>query len=182
MPKSTSPDVVEVLKTQHEKVKNLLAEVATSEGEAREATFCELRRMIAVHETAEEEIIYPALRSTGQEGKQVAEARTSEEAEGTEVLARLENMSPAGAEFSELFGQFRTAVLNHAEAEETQVIPILQRTQKPEALRKMAKAFAVAEKAAPTHPHPHAGTGAANIIAGPAVAIMDHVRDALHKV
>jgi len=172
-----------VLETQHEKVKKLLTEVATSHGEAREANFCELRRMIAVHETAEEEIIYPALRSTGEEGKQVAEARTSEEAEGTKVLARLENMGPASAEFSELFGQFQTAVLEHAEAEETQVIPILQRTQKPASLQKMAKAFEVAEKAAPTHPHPHAGTGAAsNIIAGPAVAIMDHVRDALHKV
>jgi hemerythrin superfamily protein len=175
-------DVIEVVKTQHQEVKRLLSRVAAGAGDSLEESFCELRRMIAVHETAEEEIVYPALRSTGEEGKRVADARTAEEAEGTKVLAKLEGLTPGTAEFSKLFEEFRVAVLHHAESEEAEVFPILRSSQKPEMLQKMAEAFEVAEKAAPTHAHPHSGTSAvSNLIAGPALAIMDHVRDALHK-
>jgi hemerythrin superfamily protein len=182
MTAASTTDVIEVIEGQHQQVKHLLSAVASGAGASLDESFCELRRMIAVHETAEEEIIYPALRSTGEAGKRVADARTAEEAEGTKVLAKLEDLSPGSAEFTKVFEEFRRAVLEHAEAEEAEVFPILRDTQKPDVLRKMAQAFEVAEKAAPTHAHPHAGTSAiGNLIAGPALAIMDHVRDALHK-
>lgn len=178
----TSMDVIGVVNEQHNQIKKLLTQVAADRGEALESSFCDLRRLIAVHETAEEEIIYPALRSTGDEGKRLADARTAEEAEGTKLLAKLERSSPGSAEFSQMFEEFRTAVLKHATAEETQVLPLLRSTQKPDKLKKMAKAFEAAEKAAPTHAHPHAGTSAtANLIAGPALSIMDHVRDAIRQ-
>jgi len=179
---ATTSNVIDLIESQHEQIKKLLTQVATDKGEALEASFCELRRLIAVHETAEEEIVYPALRASGDEGRRVAEERTSEEAEGTKVLAKLEEIGPGGGEFMSTFEQFRTAVLSHATAEENHVFPLLRRTQDADALSKMAKAFELAEKAAPTHAHPHAGTSAAsNLIAGPALAIMDRVRDAIHK-
>lgn len=172
---------IELIEAQHERVKKLLTEVATGRGEAPEASFCELRRMLAVHETAEEEIVYPALRATGDAGRTLANARTAEEAEATKTLAKLEEMTTEGADFARTFEEFRAAVLQHATAEEQEVLPELRRTQKPEALAKMATAFELAEKAAPTHAHPNAGTSAtSHLIAGPALAIMDHVRDALH--
>jgi len=90
-------------------------------------------------------------------------------------------MTPGTVEFAGLFEQFRGAVPRHAQAEEAEVLPILRRTQTPGALQKMAKAFELAEKVAPSHAHPHAGTGAlSNMVAGPALAIMDRVRDAIH--
>jgi hemerythrin superfamily protein len=178
----TKSDVTELIKAQHEEVKKLLTQVASGSGEALEASFCELRRMIAVHETAEEEIVYPAIRSTGEDGKRIAAARTAEEAEGAKVLAQLEGQTPGSAEFSGLFEDFRKAVLSHAEAEEAEVLPLLRSSQSSDTLARMATAFEIAEKAAPTHAHPHAGTSAAaNMIVGPALAIMDHVRDAIRK-
>jgi hypothetical protein len=49
--------------------------------------------------------------------------------------------------------------------------------------RRMAEMFVTAEQAAPTHAHPQAGTSAtAHIVTGPALTIMDQVRDALHKL
>jgi hemerythrin superfamily protein len=182
MGETRSSNVIEMIETQHEQVKKLLTEVTTARGDALEASFCELRRMLAVHETAEEEIVYPALRASGDAGRAMADARTGEEAEATKMLARLEEMTPRSPDFPQAFEELRTAVLRHATAEEDEVLPELRRTQKPQGLAKMAKAFELAEKAAPTHPHPHAGTSAAShLIAGPALAIMDHVRDALHK-
>jgi hemerythrin superfamily protein len=175
-------DVIEVIKAQHQKVGRLLTEVAVGTGDAVEASFCELRRMIAVHETAEEEIVYPTIRRGGAEGARVADARTAEEAEGTKVLAKLEGMKPGSAEFTALFSEFRAAVVSHSEAEESSVLPLLRSGETPEALRRMARMFELAEQAAPTHPHPHTGTSAAsNMITGPALAIIDHVRDALRK-
>jgi hemerythrin superfamily protein len=175
-------DVIDVIKAQHQQVARLLTEVAVGTGNALDESFCELRRMIAVHETAEEEVVYPTIRLSGVEGQRVADARTAEEAEGTKVLARLEAMKPGSAEFAELFATFRTAVVSHAEAEESSVLPLLRTGQTPQALRNMARTFELAEKAAPTHAHPHTGTSAAsNLVTGPALAIMDHIRDALHK-
>ena len=180
---TTSSDVVELLASQHQQVKILLSRVASSPtGDTADESFCELRRMIAVHETAEEEIVYPAVRATGEDGRRVAEARTAEEAEGTAVLAKLEKMTPGSAEFSRMFEDFRKAVLKHAEAEEAEVFPIL-RKQPADKRENMAKAFAYAEKVAPTHAHPHTGTSAtAKLVAGPALAIIDRVRDALQKL
>jgi hemerythrin superfamily protein len=177
---ASTADVVEVINAQHQQVKGLLTRVSAASGTELESAFCDLRRMIVVHETAEEEVVYPALRATGAEGQRVADERTKEEQEGTEVLAKLEKLDIGKAEFSTMFEQFRTAVLKHAEAEEATVLPLLRRTQSDENLLKMASAFDLAEKAAPTHAHPHTGTSAvSNIVTGPAVAIMDHVRDAL---
>jgi hemerythrin superfamily protein len=173
-------DVIDVIRAQHQQVAHLLTEVAVGTGEALDASFCELRRLIAVHETAEQEIVYPTIRLAGAEGKRVADARTAEEREGIRTLARLEGMKLGSAGFTALFSEFRKAVVSHAEAEESSVLPLLRSGQTPEALRRMARSFELAEKVAPTHAHPHSGTSAAsNLITGPALAIMDHVRDAL---
>ena len=178
----TKTDVTKVITTQHQQVKKLLTAVAAGRGDALRTSFDELRRLIAVHETAEEEVVYPALRSSGADGQRVADARTAEEAEGTKLLATLEGLEPGSAEFTSVFEQFRAAVLKHAAAEEAEVLPLLRKAHKPDMLANMAKAFEVAEKAAPTHAHPRVGTSAtANLIAGPALAIMDHVRDAIRS-
>ncbi|HVM65514.1 MAG TPA: hemerythrin domain-containing protein [Acidimicrobiales bacterium] len=211
----STTNVIDLIKSQHQQVKALLAQVARGTGAAGgmgatgtgttgtgiaggtgtagagmagaatgslDGDFCELRRMIVVHETAEEEVIYPALRASGAEGQRVAEARTTEEQKGAEVLSRLENMELGGTEFTALFEQFRMEVLAHAEAEEETVLPLLASTQSQDNLRKMSGAFELAETAAPTHAHPHTGTSAvSNMVTGPAVAIMDRVRDALRK-
>jgi hemerythrin superfamily protein len=180
MAETASKDVIDVILSQHQEIKSLLTQVASSKGEAADSSFCELRRLVAVHETAEEEIVYPVLRTCGDEGKQIADARTKEEAEGNKVLFELEGMEAGSAEFMKTFEQFRKAVLDHAEHEEHEVMPLLRRSQEADRLQSMGRAFEVAEKAAPTHAHPHAPTSATgNIVTGPALAIMDRVRDAL---
>jgi hemerythrin superfamily protein len=177
-----SADVVEVIKSQHRDVASLLTRVATASTDALPDAFCDLRRMIAVHETAEEEVVYPILRATGEEGKRIADARTAEEAAGLKVLSRLEDLRPGSTAFSTLFEEFRTAVLHHAQAEEASVLPRLLSSQDADRRRKMAETFEIAENAAPTHPHPHAGTGlVSHLVAGPVLSLMDHIRDALHQ-
>lgn len=170
-------DVTTLIRQQHDQVRRLLTEVGS--GRNVEDNFCELRRLLAVHETAEEEVVYPMLRTTGEEGTRITEARLMEETEGKQILSELEKKEPGSAEFTKLFEKLRTAVTEHASAEESQVLPIIAKLDSSKQ-QKMAAAFEVAEKTAPTHPHPHAGSSAAaNMMAGPALAIMDRVRDAI---
>lgn len=178
----TSPDVVEELVRQHEQVKTLFSQLEGATGDKLEDTFCELRRLLSVHETAEEEIIYPALRTLGDEGTNVAKARIVEEGEAKDKLAQLEKMEAGGAPFIKALAEFNIKVVEHAEREEHEVFPLLQRRFDADQLRKMGSTLRLAEAVAPTHPHPHGPDGAVgNLVLGPAVAIMDRVRDVIRQ-
>ena len=179
---SVAGDVVDLLVAQHHEIRNLFRSVEQG-GENRSEAFACLVRLLAVHETAEEEVVYPALRSAGPDGERIADARKAEEDEAKKQLADLEKTGVDGEGFDADFDVFRTAVLAHADSEERQVFPLLRRTHDAEKLTKMRSALERAEKMAPTHPHPHAPESAVgNLVAGPFVAIVDRVRDAIRGV
>jgi hemerythrin superfamily protein len=180
--KSVTGDVVDLLNAQHQEIRSLFSSVEEGGSDRSEAFEC-LVRLLAVHETAEEEVVYPALRSSGPEGEHVAEARKAEEDEAKKQLADLESIGVEGEGFEERFDAFRTAVLAHAESEERQVFPLLRRSFDADKLTKMRSSLERAEKMAPTHPHPHAPESAlGNLVTGPFVAIVDRVRDAIRDV
>jgi hemerythrin superfamily protein len=175
-------DVIEVIRSQHEEIKALFARIESAEPSQREDPFCDLRRLLAVHETAEEEVVHPALRRIGDEGQQVAEARIQEESTAKDKLAALEDLDSSSPQFLADLRTFRDAVVAHAEQEEQQELPLLQQNQSEERLRAMGRAFSLAEQAAPTHPHPHGPDSATgNMVVGPFVAVADRVRDALQR-
>lgn len=176
---SATGDVVDLLLAQHEEVKQLFAAVHGATGDRAEAFEC-LVRLLAVHETAEEMVVYPALESMGPEGERVAEERKAEESQAKADLAELERIGVDGDGFDEKLGVFRMAVLQHAGNEERQVFPLLRSSLEPEKLEKMRVALERAERMAPTHPHPHGPESAlGNMVVGPFVAVADRVRDAL---
>src|SRR3954452_12658735 len=173
-------DVTVMLVEQHQQVKALLARIGDGKSPTAADDFCELRRMLAVHETAEEEVVYPALRKLGDEGERIAKARLAEEDEAKQVLHDLEQIGVNEPAFAQKIAEFQQAVLAHAEAEEQQVFPRLREHASAETLVTMGKALLRAEEAAPTHPHPHAPNSAvANVVGGPFLPIVDKVRDTL---
>ena len=176
---STSGDAVDLLTAQHQEVRQLFSQLHTG-GQGRKDTFECLVRLLAVHETAEEEVVYPALRGTGPEGEQIAEARKAEENEAKTMLSDLEKLGVDGQGFDAQLETFRLAVLAHAENEEREVFPRLRQSLDAEKLLSMRSALESAEAMAPTHPHPHGPESAlGNILVGPFVAVVDKVRDAL---
>jgi hypothetical protein len=73
-------------------------------------------------------------------------------------------------------------VLAHAEAEERELLPLLERGYDHDRLTAMAHRLGRAERLAPTDPHPHGPKSPiGNMLAGPFVAMVDKVRDALAK-
>jgi hemerythrin superfamily protein len=178
--RTTNETVTDFLRRQHAEVRSMFAQMEGAQGETRTQIFDCLRAFLAVHETAEEEVIYPALRKSGGDAAAVVAARLKEEDQAKKTLSELEKLGPDGEGFGGLFAEFRSAVIDHAHSEETEVFPLLEHSQDADALRSMAQKLAKAEKMAPTHPHPHAPeSGVGNMALGPFVAMVDKVRDAL---
>ena len=172
-------DVVSFLKEQHVQVKGLFASVMAARGEERKRAFVALRRTLAVHETAEEEIVHPAAKRILPDGETVIAARLKEENEAKKALTELEELDVDSVEFATKLRTLQSAVLAHAEAEEKQEFERLGAKLDTEKLERMRKAVEIAEKLAPTRPHAGVESAAANFLVGPFAAMLDRARDAL---
>jgi hemerythrin superfamily protein len=173
-------DAVALLLRQHEEIRTLFRRVEASKGERRAEEFDRLRRLLAVHETAEEQIVHPFVRHSGPRGDRIVEARLKEEKEGKRMLRDLERMGTSAPSFPPMFARFRAAILDHAEHEEREEFPELRRRGQAE-LRGMAAAIKAAEAMAPTHPHPGVESATRNILFGGVVSVADRMRDLLRR-
>lgn len=173
-------DVVDLLTHQHDRIRAMFDAVEkTQDNEARQEKFEELRRFLAVHETAEELVTHPRAR-LADGGNDVVDARLEEETESKKMLAELDGMSVSDAGFSGKFAALKLAVLDHAKAEEQEEFPLLRAHDDQAMLDKMATAVRAAEAIAPTHPHPSAGSSmSTNLMAGPLASLVDRTRDAV---
>lgn len=176
---TNAPNVVTMIRQQHDTIRDLMRQVEEAPPEERGEKFEPLVRLLAVHETAEEEVVYPAVRGENNQATNIVEARKDEEDKAKKVLSALERQDPASEEFAAGFAKLRRDVEAHAKKEEAEVLPLLSRGD-ARRLEAMGKAFAVAEAMAPTHAHrlaPESATG--NMLVGPFVAMVDRVRDAI---
>jgi hemerythrin superfamily protein len=170
-------DVIELLILQHAQIRDLFAEVHKATGRARKEAFERLVRLLAVHETAEEEIVHPIARRALPGGEGIVDDRLAEERQGKELLAELDGMDPDDPGFASRLDVLRITVLDHARAEERYEFFRLREEFGPAQRRAMAAAVKAAEATAPTHPHPGTESATKNLLLGPAAAIADRVRD-----
>lgn len=179
---ASSEDLIATVRGDHLEIKNLFAHVASAPSiDAKREAFERLVRKLAVHETAEEEIVHPLLQQAPG-GESVAEARINEESNSKELLSELEKMGVDDPEFEPRFAHFRNEVLAHAEREEREEHPKVEQTIDKDKLRQLAGAFRAAESMAPTRPHPKGPDRAlGNMIVGPFAAVADRARDAIRN-
>jgi hemerythrin superfamily protein len=177
----TGSDVVSFLKGQHTQVKAMFDEVATSRGEARATAFRALRRALAVHEVAEEEVVHPAAERALPDGKEVVAARLREENSAKKALAELEQIALDSPEFEAKLVTLKMNVVRHAESEEREEFDRLASRLEPARLERMRKLAEFAEAVAPTRPHAGVESAAANLLAGPFASMLDRARDIVAK-
>jgi hemerythrin superfamily protein len=172
-------DVVELLIHQHEEIKRLFAKVEKQTGKPRAESFDRLRHLLAVHETAEEEIVHPFARTKINKGAAIVDSRLEEEHSAKEALQELERLGPDAPEFGPKFAEFGKAVTAHAEHEEHEEFAQIRGAATPQQIKGMAAAVKMAEAVAPTHPHPGTESPTKNLVMGPFAAIADRTRDAI---
>jgi hemerythrin superfamily protein len=180
LPAGPDVDVVDLLLTQHARVEEQFLLVLGATGAARQEAFDDLVRLLAVHETAEEEVVHPLSRSiAGSDG--IVDDRLQEERQAKELLSELVDADVDSSGFEASLLVLRTAVLTHARYEERYEFPRLRAKLPPDRLRALVPLVRAAEAAAPTRPHPGTESATANLVAGPALAVADRARDLVRK-
>lgn len=120
-------DVVSTIREQHAQVRELIGTIKAAAPDARANPFGQLAAMLHAHETAEQSVVYPAIRELGDEGERVAQQRITEEEQASQVLAQLEASDPSTPAFEESFTAFSGNVEQHARSEEAEVLPLLEK-------------------------------------------------------
>ena len=180
-PDDVRGDLVSQLLAQHEQVRRAIYAVAdTKTAASRQKAFDALRELLARHETAEEMVVRPLTRGLDN-GEAVAASRMDEENKSKDVLAQLEKLDIASVEFARTYESFAKEVLEHALREEAFEFPLLRRLD-PEKSETAERQLLLAERIAPTHPHPSARSTTMNYVAGPFAAVADRARDAIAKI
>ena len=183
MPETTTTGtIIDHLTADHEQVKAIFSDLMFVRPENRADMFCELVTELVQHEVAEEMVVYPEVRASTDDGAAAVEPRLREESEAEQMLAQMQELDPQSPEFTTALAELSTAVINHAEAEERVIFPMLRAAENPDALFELAARYEKAKKRAPTHPHPHApDTPPANKVLGPITALFDRARDAARR-
>ncbi|MBD3146439.1 hemerythrin domain-containing protein [Microbispora bryophytorum] len=174
-------DVVDLLIHQHSLIRDMFDEVEHAAPGTRHEPFRQLVRMLAVHETAEEEIVHPYTRLRVDGGAGVVADRLKEEREAKEMLRTLNAMGPEHPGFMPELDKLRMAVLTHARAEERYEFTRLRAETTAAERRAMALGVRAALAMAPTRPHPGVESMTRNLLLGPPAAIMDRARDLIRQ-
>jgi Hemerythrin HHE cation binding domain. len=174
-------DVIDLLQRQHALIRDLFDEVERSSGTERREAFQRLVRLLAVHETAEEEIVHPYARRTLPGGVDVVDERLAEEREAKELLQRMDQAGVDDPNFMTNLERLRVAVIAHARAEERYEFLQLRAHTTEAERRTMAAGVKAAEAMAPTHPHPGTESATKNVLIGTPMAMFDRVRDVIRK-
>lgn len=178
MARKQEKDVIDLLVEQHEMMRSLFPRVRDAKGAAKRDLFETLVRLLAVHETAEEEVVHPIARREIANGERVVQARRKEEADAKTRLAELYDLGVDHPQFDAKLETLANVVDKHCSSEEELEFPGLREKMSPEDLMKLAGVLETAEATAPTRPHPATGeSGAVNTLAGPPLALFDRARD-----
>jgi Hemerythrin HHE cation binding domain len=179
-------DVVDVLGRQHNQVKYLQEQLeaipakkngGTAEHVQRRVSILDMMRMrLAAHEAAEEEYLWPAVRSGVPDGDALADQAIGQEKHGDELLAALDGMTGDEEQFDELVDALMSALRKHVAFEDKVFLAVkehLPAEQRDELGRKVQ----AAGSKTPTRQHPHSppGNRAADRLAAP----LDRMRDSL---
>ncbi|MEU7848987.1 hemerythrin domain-containing protein [Micromonospora parva] len=175
-------DVVDLLLAQHAQIEQLFLLVIGGTGDTRRDAFDDLVKLLAAHETAEEEVVHPLARTLSGGGDDaMVDDRLDEERRAKETLQTLIEGGVDADGFDTGIVLLREAVLRHARHEERYEFPQLRQHVPVDRLRSLATAVRAAEASAPTRPHPGTQSAKGNLAAGPVLAVIDRVRDAVRK-
>src|SRR6185312_6706464 len=126
MPKERFMDAIQLLKADHKKVKDLLAELSETTPRAvkkRGDLLAQIRINLKAHTQIEEEIFYPAFKEAGdkEDAKMYFEAMEEHRAAGDLVLPDLLNTDAASEKFSGRDKVLKELVEHHVKEEEEEM-------------------------------------------------------------
>lgn len=177
-------DAVELLTSHHRDVEQLWTRAQETHAAGDQSTASDLGQriitLLSQHDAIETQLLYPALRDTGERGDTLAEHSLEEHQKVRELLKAADGDLDDTKGWSNL-AEALSHVIEHVGEEESQVFPLL-RTAGQEELYELGDTMEKAMNVAPTHPHPSTPNNPLGAtIMGGAAGVLDRVRDALKK-
>jgi len=172
-------DAIAELVRDHKEVRKHLARLEKVKGhQAKQTVADQLVRLLSVHSSVEEQLVYPLLRAKAGGLERLAFDALEQHHVVKVVAKEIERISPGNERFDGKLHVLSANVLQHLEEEEQVMFPALRKLLGPEELNALADLIRSARAVAPTHPHPLApDTPPGNIIAGTLARVLDQGRD-----
>jgi hemerythrin HHE cation binding domain-containing protein len=133
-----SDDIVDVLISQHEQLRVLLADVQAAHGADRKRLFGVLADLLRANESGEQVVVYPVMCDRTYGGGAVAVICLTEGASLGRAAAELHELTTHHATFTIKFATLRQAFLDHAGRGERDEFPRLRRYVPKQHLHLMA--------------------------------------------
>jgi hypothetical protein len=182
-------ELLTVLTRQHDQVVALVKQLDTIPGASkggsaaqaseRESTVDMITKMLAAHETAEEEHLWPLVRRALPDGNDWAGKGLEQEQLATETLHSLAKADSQTEEFDDLVEKLMSQLHKHVAFEDRLFLQLHDALPEDER-SKIGQRIVAAQRHAPTRPHPHAPRepGPAVAAAAKTAVPMDRARDA----
>jgi hypothetical protein len=141
---SEGGDAVELLRTQHREIEDLLAALAKARtASVKSSVAAELGDLFAIHFALEERVLYPGVREAD-EGS-VTVLAVEDHMNLKRLVAELLETDPDDRVFDALVATLAGAQREHVAAEEGRVLPAVRRRLSPVRLRRLAYEMRVLE-------------------------------------
>jgi hemerythrin superfamily protein len=184
------PNVFDVLRKDHEEVKQALAELESGPTAATGASpeQKEIRKrlvdqMIAEeskHEVVEEEYFWPTVRDKLPDGDQLADEATDQEQAAKRILDDLMDLDPDDPRFEDRLRTFIADGREHIAFEEERVFSRMRQAISAEEADELGTKIEEGKKLAPTRPHPNTPPRPGILkTLGKAAAVADRARDTI---
>lgn len=174
-------DVLDLLMQEHREVEALLDQISQPEQNPESRDIADrVIAMLVKHSVAEEMYVYPVMEQYLENGKDEVEHDKSEHQELEELLKQLEGLQPEEDGFAQCVSRIQEVLNDHVHDEEDEQFPKLRQAVPAETLIELRGKVEMAEKVAPTRPHPETPHSELfHKLVGPGVGMVDRVRDAL---
>jgi hemerythrin superfamily protein len=127
------PDVITLLKKDHAEVKALFKQFADSEAENEQHRLADrICKMLAIHATCEEELLYPAAHDAladAEEDEELVHEAEVEHATAKQLIAEIESMSAADEKFGATVKVLCEYINHHVKEEEGELFPKLKKSE-----------------------------------------------------
>lgn len=131
-------DAIQLILRHHAKIRKFLERLSTSRSvSSLNKTFAKLSEFLVSHETMEQKVWYPFLKKNTKL-KTVISHLITEEKSAAKAIAQIKKIK-SEEKFEEKLMKLKAAVSRHANEEETQLLPKVQKVIEDTELRKIGK-------------------------------------------
>jgi hypothetical protein len=175
--------ILDILAEEHRRLLQLSAELADEKNipaARRKELSTVVTAMITRHLSAEEQYLYPAVKSNVDGGPSLAQEKIAEHHEVLVLLASMESLPAEEDEFDAIADRVAVEISNHVDTAERLLHPQLQEATDDNDLVRLGNRVEIAKESAPTRPHPDSpSTAPLNKITEPLLGVVDKIRDAV---